>query len=107
MRNSRDINKVLVKGEVTREPQINITKRSEKKVSNFKVVTKRKINNNVYTEYHTIVAYDILADFVESNIKVGDKVFVDGRLQTSAWVTLNGHPKQTTEIVAHEIELLN
>ena len=57
------------------------------------------------TEWHNIVTRNKLAELCDRYLKKGDKVFVEGRIQTRKWDD-NGQTRYTTEIVANSIEFL-
>jgi single-strand DNA-binding protein len=59
------------------------------------------------TEWHTIVAWQRLAEIVGEFVPKGSKVYVEGRLQTSSWDDRHsGEKKYRTEIVARDLVLL-
>jgi len=59
------------------------------------------------TESHSIVARQRLAEIVGEYVRKGSKVYIEGKLQTSAWVDKqSGERKYRTEIVARDIVLL-
>ena len=60
------------------------------------------------TEWHSIVAWQRLAEIVGEYVRKGSKLYVEGKLQTSTWEDKqSGEKKYRTEIVAREILLLS
>ena len=55
------------------------------------------------TEWHNIVAWGKLADFVTEYIQKGQLVYIEGRLQTRNWQDKDGNSRKTTEIVCTAI----
>ena len=55
------------------------------------------------TEWHNIVAWGKLADFVSDYIQKGQLVYIEGKLQTRTWKDRDENPRKTTEIVASSI----
>ena len=59
------------------------------------------------TEWHTIVAWQRLAEIVGEFVSKGSKVYVEGKLQTSSWEDRQSREKKyRTEIVANDLVLL-
>lgn len=58
-------------------------------------------------EFHNIVAWAKLADICGQLLHKGDKVYVEGRLQTRDWKGDDGQDRKTTEIVIDNMMLLN
>lgn len=53
------------------------------------------------TEWHKIVVFGKLADIVGQYYKKGNKVYVEGKLQTRSWEGDDGQKRYTTEIVVN------
>ena len=53
------------------------------------------------TEWHKIVVFGKLADVVGQYYKKGNKVYVEGKLQTRSWEGDDGVKRYTTEIVVN------
>ena len=59
------------------------------------------------TEWHSIVAWQRLAEIVGEYVRKGSKLYIEGKLQTSTWEDKqSGERKYRTEIVARDIVLL-
>jgi len=58
------------------------------------------------TDYHAVVMFDRLAKVAEKYLKKGDRLFVDGYIQTNAWVSQDGSRKSKTEIIAKNLIML-
>jgi len=54
------------------------------------------------TEWHSVIVFGKLADIAASDIRKGDTVAVNGKLQTRKWEDKDGNQKQQTEVVALE-----
>jgi single-strand DNA-binding protein len=60
------------------------------------------------TEWHSIVAWQKLAEIVGEYVRKGSQLYVAGKLQTSSWEDKQtGEKRYRTEIVAREILLLS
>ncbi|HLS30496.1 MAG TPA: single-stranded DNA-binding protein [Flavobacteriaceae bacterium] len=66
--------------------------------------TNQKIVN---TEWHNIVVRNKLAEIFEKHVKVGDKLYVEGRIKTRKWKDDQGLDRYTTEIQVSEFTFLS
>ena len=98
------VNKVVLVGNLGREPEIRHTN-TGKKIASFSVATSdvwKDANGERQekTEWHRVVVFNpSTADFVERFVKKGSKVYVEGSLQTRKWTDNSGQDKYTTEVV--------
>ena len=99
------VNKVILLGNLGQDPDIR-TMQSGKKVCTFSLATsdswkdKDTGEKKEKTEWHRVVVFNEgLIGVVESYIKKGTKLYVEGSLQTRKWTDDKGVEKYTTEIV--------
>ena len=98
------VNKVVLVGNLGREPEIRHTNNG-KKIASFSLATSdvwKDTNGERQekTEWHRVVVFNSnTADFVERFLKKGSKVYVEGSLQTRKWTDNSGQDRFTTEIV--------
>ncbi len=99
------INKVILVGNLGRDPEVRYTQDGTK-VVNLSVATSERWKDRQSgeprerTEWHRVVIFnDRLADVAERFLKKGSKVFVEGSLQTRKWTGNDGQERYTTEIV--------
>lgn len=106
------INKVIILGNLGNDPEIKATA-AGKAVANFSIATSEKWKDKQTgqqqekTEWHRVVVFDRLAEIVRDYVKKGSKVYVEGKLQTRKWADKDGKERYTTEIVAHELQMLD
>ncbi len=105
------INKVLLMGNLGRDPEVRYTQ-SGSAVANFSIATNRSWkdkqgNRQEQTEWHNIVAWAGLAEFVQNYLKKGSRVFIEGRLQTRDWTDNQNVRHFKTEIVANDIQFMD
>ncbi len=99
------LNRATIIGNITRDPELRYTPNGQA-VTSFSVATNRRWKNpgsgemQEATEYHDVVAWGKAAEFVSNYLKKGNKIYVDGRLQTRSWETPDGVKQRRTEIVA-------
>jgi single-strand DNA-binding protein len=98
------LNKVILIGNVGQEPQIRQTQGGSP-IANFTLATTERWKDKMSgeqkskTEWHRIVVFGDLAKVVENYVKKGDKLYIEGSLQTRKWQDNNGLERQTTEII--------
>ena len=99
------VNKVILLGNLGRDPDIR-SMQSGSKMASFSIATsKRWKDKNTQeqkekTSWHNIVVFgDGLVDIVEKYVKKGSKIYIEGELQTRKWEDQDGKDRYTTEIV--------
>lgn len=108
---SKSVNKVILVGNVGQDPDIRYTA-AGKAVAKLSLATNERFKNRSgeweeRTEWHSVVAWQRLAEIVGEYVGKGSRVYIEGRLQTSRWEDRqSGETKYRTEIVAREIVLL-
>lgn len=58
------------------------------------------------TEWINLVVWNRLAEVFRDYVKKGDKIFVSGKLSTRKWNDKDGNPRQSTEIIVAQMEML-
>lgn len=106
-----DLNKVMIIGNVTRDPESRTTPQGTN-VTSFTVATNliwtdQQGNRQEKAEFHNVVAWRKLAEICSQYLKKGSKVYIEGRLQTRSWDDPNGVKKYRTEIVAENMIMLD
>ena len=102
---SGSVNKVILLGNLGRDPEIR-SMQSGKKMASFSIATsKRWKDRNTQeqkenTSWHNIVVFNEgLVDVIEKYIKKGSKIYVEGELSTRKYQDKDGNDKYTTEVV--------
>jgi single-strand DNA-binding protein len=108
---NKSVNKVLLVGNLGKDPEVKYTA-SGIPLARFSLATSERFKDQngefkERTEWHSIVAWQKLAEIVGEFLSKGSKVYVEGKLQTSDWKDrLTGEKKYRTEVVAKELVLL-
>lgn len=107
---ARGLNKVMIIGQVGREPEMRYTP-SGRPVTSFSVATSRTWTSaegerREETEWFNVVAWGNLAEICKSHLGKNQQVYVEGRLQTRGWEDESGKKHFRTELVANEMILL-
>jgi len=108
---TRSLNKVLLIGNLTRDPEMRYTPQGTA-VCTFGMATNRTwVTDNgekrEETEWHRIVAWNKLAELCSQLLFKGRRVYVEGRLQTRQWTGQDGQSRQATEIVIEDMLVLD
>src|SRR6266536_5591487 len=108
---AKSVNKVILVGNVGQDPEVKYTA-SGLPVAKVSLATNERFKdrNDAWqdrTEWHSVVAWQRLAEIVGEYVRKGSKLYVEGKLQTSSWEDRqNEERKYRTEIVARDIVLL-
>jgi single-strand DNA-binding protein len=100
------MNKVLLTGRLTRDPELRTTA-GGKAVAQFSVATHEFAAGKEKSEFHTVVAWQRLAETCGRYLGKGQQVAVEGRIQTRTWDDDKGQRHWKTEIVASSVEMLS
>ena len=106
---TRNLNKVMLIGNLTRDPEIRYTPQGTA-VASFTIATNRewKVDGQVKqsADFHNVVAWNKLAEICGQLLKKGHKVYTEGRLQTRNWDDTNGTRHYKTEVVIEDMIIL-
>ena len=108
---ARSLNKVMLIGNLTRDPEMRYTPQGTA-VCTFGVATNRSWTlesgeKKEDVEFHNVVAWNKLAEICAQLLKKGRKVYVEGRLATRSWQGQDGTQKQRTEVVINDMVILD
>ena len=103
----KGLNKVMIIGWIAGDFEMRYTPNGRPGTS-FSVATSRTWTSSEgepheETEWFNVVAWGSLADMCSKELKRGQRVYIEGRLQTRGWEDNNGRKHFRTEVVAHEI----
>ncbi len=103
----RSINKVILVGNLTRDPEMRQTPNGQN-VTTFGVATNREWTTKeeerkTSAEFHECVAWAKLAEICDQYLKKGQLVYVEGYLKTRSWDTPEGVKKFKTEVVVKDM----
>ncbi len=106
----RGVNKVILVGNLGRDPEVRYTKDGTA-VANLNLATTETWNDGSgqrqeRTEWHKVVAWGKLAEIAKEYLGKGKQVYIEGRLQTRSWEDKEGVKRYTTEIKADQMVML-
>jgi len=107
----RSVNKVILVGNLTRDPELKETTNGQKIVT-FGLATNREWvtregQKKSLAEYHNIAVWGRLSDICVQFLKKGKLIYIEGYLKTRSWDSPGGVRIFRTEIVAHDMIMLN
>jgi len=99
------MNLVVLTGRIGRNPDIKV-KEGQTSIANFSVATDEYYGGETHTEWHRLVAFGKIAEYMGGYVSKGALLEITGRLQTREWTDREGNKKQTTEIVVNTLKSL-
>jgi single-strand DNA-binding protein len=103
------LNKCMIIGNLGRDPEMRYTP-SGQAVTQFTVATNRRWQTNgewqEETEWFRVVVWGQQAERTAERLRKGNKVYVEGRIQTRQWEDQTGAKRYTTELVADRVTSL-
>lgn len=100
------LNKAILMGRLTRDPELRYTQ-SNIPVVTFSIAVDRNYSNNGgdrQTDFIDIVAWRKTAEFVSQWFTKGQMIVVVGSIQSRRWQDKNGNNRTSIEVVADEVQ---
>lgn len=98
------LNKVILIGNVGADPEIRSTQSGDK-IASIRLATSERWKGKdgekqERTEWHSVVIFNEgLVKVVESYVRKGSKLYIEGQLQTRKWTDKDGADRYSTEVV--------
>ena len=99
------MNKVILMGRLTRDPEVRYTQTNNTLVSSFSLAVNRRFvaqGQERQADFINVVAWSKLGEFCSKYFKKGQQVGVIGRIQTRSYDDAQGQKRYVTEVVAEE-----
>ncbi len=99
------MNKVILMGRLTRDPEVRYTQTNNTLVASFSLAVNRRFTRpgeERQADFINIVAWSKLGEFCSKYFKKGQQVGIIGRLQVRNWEDEQGQKRYVTEVVAEE-----
>ena len=99
------MNKVILMGRLTRDPEVRYTQTNNTLVASFSLAVDRRFvrqGEERQADFFNIVAWSKTGEFCSKYFKKGQQVGIIGRLQTRTWDDEQGQKHYVTEVVADE-----
>ena len=100
------MNKVILLGRLTRDPETRYTQTSNMQVTSFTLAVNRRFvrqGEERQADFINCVAWNKTAEFVSKYFKKGQQVGIIGRIQTRNYDDEQGIKHYVTEIIAEEV----
>lgn len=104
------LNRVILVGRLTRDPDLRYTPNGGVAVVRFTVAVNRKFTNQQgerEADFINIVAWRALAENCGNYLRKGSLVAVEGRMQTRSYENQEGRTVYVTEVVADDVRFLD
>jgi single-strand DNA-binding protein len=107
----RSINKVILIGNLTRDPEMKETTGGQP-ITTFGLATNRAWvtrggEKQQSAEFHELVAWGKLAEICNTYLKKGKLIYVEGYLKTRSWDSEDGTKRFRTEVVVNDMIMLD
>lgn len=99
------MNKVILLGRLTKDPEVRYTQNNNTLVASFSMAVNRRFvaqGQERQADFFNIVAWSKLGEFCSKYFKKGQQVAIVGRLQNRSWDDDQGTKHYITEIIAEE-----
>ena len=99
------MNKVVLMGRLTRDPEVRYTQTNNTLVASFSLAVNRRFarqGEERQADFINVVAWSKTGEFCSKYFKKGQQVGVIGRIQTRNWDDDQGQKHYVTEVVAEE-----
>jgi len=104
------VNKVFLVGRLGKDPELRYSK-NNKKIALMSLATQESWKSGSKwqnkTEWHNLVAFGKMCDYISKKYSKGMLVSVIGKLNTSTWKDKNGEKQVNKQIIINEITLLS
>ena len=101
------MNKVILMGRLTRDPEIRYSQgENSMAIARYTLAVNRRFQRNgeQSADFISCVAFQHGAEFAEKYLRQGTKICVEGRIQTGSYTNKDGVKVYTTEVVIENQE---
>jgi len=106
------MNKVILMGRLTRDPDIRYSQGERAMaIARYTLAVDRRFRRNTdasseqqTADFISCVAFDRTAEFAEKYFRQGTKIAISGRIQTGSYVNREGQKVYTTEVIVEDQE---
>lgn len=104
------INKVVIAGNLGADPDVRYRPNGDAVVTARIATSKRYKDQGEWkevTEWHTVKFFRKLGEIAAARLQKGTTAYVEGELHTRKWQDKDGQNRFSTEIYAHELQVLD
>ena len=104
------MNKIIVIGNVGRDPEMRYTP-SGQAVTSFSIASNRRFRTadgeqREETEWFNVSAFGRLSEICNQYLTRGQQVYIEGRLRGRSYTDRDGQPRYSLEVTATEMQML-
>ncbi len=104
------VNKVILIGRLGKDPELKYTPNGSP-VARFTLATDEVFKDRAgeqqkRTEWHTIVAWNKLAEICGEYLTKGKQIYIEGSIRSRQWEDQSGNKRTSYEIVARDMRML-
>ncbi len=107
MISKNSINRVILVGHVGQTPNLKYTTTGHPIISLSLATNEVRLdaqkNKKEHVEWHSLVAWNKLAEFVNEYVVKGQLLYVEGRIHSQSWVDKNNVRQKKVEIICDNI----
>ena len=99
------MNKVILMGRLTRDPELTYTTTTNTAVCKFTLAVNRRFakpTDEIRADFFPIITWTKTAEFCSKYFKKGQQVAIIGRVETRNWVDQEGKKHYITEVIGEE-----
>ena len=100
-------NRIVLVGNLTRDPEIRYVDGGGKAVTKFAIAVNRKTKAGDDTMFVDVVAWDRLGEICNQYLKKGMSTLVEGRLAIRKYDDKDGNKRTAVEVVASDMQMLD
>ncbi len=104
-----NLNKVILGGRLTADPELKQTQTGVAVVS-FSIAVNRRFTSKeapAQVDFFNVTAWRATAEFVSKYFKKGSSICVIGSIQNRTWTDQQGQKRYATDIVADEVQFVD
>ena len=100
------MNKLILMGNLTRDPEIRYSQGSNMAIARFSVAVNRRFvrDGDPDSDFFNCTAFGKQAEFVEKYFHKGSRMLLTGRIQNDNYTNKNGEKVYSVQVIAEEIE---
>ena len=95
------MNRVILMGRLTKDPELRYSQSNNPlAIARYTLAVARKVKtNDTEADFINCIAFGKSAEFVEKYFRQGQRVLIEGRLQTGSYINKDGKTIYTTDVI--------
>ena len=103
------MNRVIIQGRITKDVELRHTQTGTA-IAKLNVAVRRKLKNKegkYDSDFVNCIAYNQLGETISKYFKKGNRIAIEGRLQSGSYTNQKGDKIYTTDVVIDEVEFID